>query len=115
MGSNGFKKLFSRHTNHLKRVVTIDELHEVIFNNDRIKAPGPDKFNFKFYKKTWGLLKVDLFMLVLEFFCTCTLPKRLNTSYIMLVSKIVNCRSFSDYRPISLINRIYKMILNTCE
>jgi hypothetical protein len=40
-----------------------------------------------------------------------TFDQKKNTSYITLGLKIVNCITFSDYRPITFVNRIYKMIL----
>ena len=48
--------------------------------------------------------------MVFEFFKRGKLPKGINTSYIALTPKIVGSFSFNDYRPIILLNGLYKII-----
>jgi hypothetical protein len=55
-------------------------------------------------------MKYDLFTMVLEFFKRGNLPKCINTSYITLIPKVAGSSSFNDYRPISLLNGLYKII-----
>jgi hypothetical protein len=82
-----------------------------IFSSEGSKAPGLDGFNFNFYKKFWELMNHKLFTMVLEFFRRGHLPKGINTSYIALIPKVAGSSSFNDYRPISLLNEIYKIIV----
>jgi hypothetical protein len=55
-------------------------------------------------------MKHDLFTMVLEFFRRGHLPKGINTSYIALIPKVAGSSSFNDYRTISLLNGLYKII-----
>jgi len=55
-------------------------------------------------------MKHNLFTMVLEFFRRGHLPKGLNTSYIALIPKVIGSSYFNDYRPISLLNGLYKII-----
>jgi len=109
MGNVGFMKLSENHATWLERDVTIEEVHLAIFSSEGSKALSPDGFNFKFYKKFWELMKHDLFTMVLEFFKRGKLLKGINTSYIALIPKVAGSSSFNDYRPISLLNGLYKI------
>ena len=95
MGNVGFKKLSENHVAWLERDVTIEEVHLAIFSNESSKAPGPDNFNFNFYKKFRELMKHDLFIMVLELFRRGHLPKGINTSYIALIPKAFDTVSWS--------------------
>ncbi|XP_073260583.1 uncharacterized protein [Populus alba] len=75
MGSADFMKLSENQAAWLEREVTIEEVHLAIFSSEGSKAPGPDGFNFNFYKKFWELMQHDLFTMVLEFFRRGYLPK----------------------------------------
>jgi len=55
-------------------------------------------------------MKHDIFTMVLEFFKRGHLPKGINTSYIALIPKVVGSSYFNDYRPISLLNGLFKII-----
>ena len=57
-------------------------------------------------------MKHDLFIMALEFFKRGKLLKGINTSYIALIPKVASSSSFNDYRPISLLNGLYKIIAN---
>ncbi|GAU32687.1 hypothetical protein TSUD_145610 [Trifolium subterraneum] len=39
---------------------TTSEIEEVVLSSDGDKSPGPDGFNFSFFKSFWGLLKGDV-------------------------------------------------------
>ena len=68
MGSADFMKLSENQAAWLEREITIEEVQLAIFSSEGSKAPGPDGFNFNFYKKFWELMQHDLFTMVLEFF-----------------------------------------------
>jgi hypothetical protein len=110
MGNTDFMKLNENQAAWLEREVAIEEVHLAIFSSKGSKASGPDGFNFNFYKKFWELIQHDLFTMVLEFFRRGCLPKGINTSYIALIPKVTGSSSFNDYRPISLLNGLYKII-----
>jgi len=110
MGNTDFMKLNENQAAWLEREVIIEEVHLAIFSSEGSKASGPDGFNFNFYKKFWELIQHDLFTMVLEFIRRGYLPKGINTSNIALIPKVTGSSSFNDYRPISLLNGLSKII-----
>jgi hypothetical protein len=78
------------------------------FPND--KAPGPDGFNGSFVKKTWHIIREDLYKLCNDFHDYLADLKSINYSYITLVPKKDNPETVNDFRPISLLNTSMKII-----
>lgn len=81
-----------------------DEIDSAVASCDSDKALGPDRFNFKFMKNAWEIIKNDIYETVNEFWASSRLPRGCNTPYITLISKIDHpppC--FKDYRPISMV------------
>ena len=75
------------------------------------KAPGPDGFIGVFYKKCWSIIKEDLVQAVMSFYRHRTTRLNLiNEANIVLLPKIQDAASLSDYRTISLINNVVKII-----
>ncbi|XP_071704195.1 uncharacterized protein [Rutidosis leptorrhynchoides] len=74
------------------------------------KAPGPDGFNFGFFKKFWSIIKDDLVGAINWFWVFGEFSKGCNASFVSLIPKKSDPLSFSDYRPISLICSYYKII-----
>lgn len=87
-----------------------EEIDEVVASCSSDKAPGPDGFNFKFIKNAWDIIKPDIYEVVQSFWKSSQLPRGSNTTYIALIPKIPNPSSFKDYRSISMIGCIYKII-----
>lgn len=89
----------------------MEELKASFWDRDGSKSLGPDDFNFKFYRKAWGLICHDLLDLVNDFFTTTTsFSKGLNLAYVTLLPKTKFPDQFSDYRPIISIHRLYKVV-----
>ena len=76
----------------------------------REKCPGPDGFNFNFIKEFWEVVKSDFRRFVDEFHVHGCFPKGSNASFLALIPKINHPQTFDDYRPISLIGCMYKVI-----
>lgn len=74
------------------------------------KTPGPDGFTAEFYKKYWNILKHDILKVFQDFFRKGIINASLNETYICLIPKKMDARTVSDYRPISLISCMYKII-----
>lgn len=73
------------------------------------KALGPEGANFFFYKRAWHLIKDDL-SLFKVFYENSSLPSSVHASFITLVPKVRGPSKTQDFRPISLINGIYKIV-----
>ena len=77
------------------------------------KAPGPDGFNFKFFKRYWNIIGKEVVEAVQFFGVHKTISGGCNSSFITLVPKSSNPLTLSDFRPINLIGSITKIISKT--
>lgn len=74
------------------------------------KAPGPDGFNLMCFQKNWKVFKEEVMSFMKEFHILGSLSHGMNNSFITLIPKKVNAGKLSDYRPISLIGSMYKIL-----
>ncbi|XP_071688860.1 uncharacterized protein [Rutidosis leptorrhynchoides] len=75
------------------------------------KAPGPDGFNFAFIKKYWDILKDEVISSVAVAFNRKIMPRGMGLAFFFtLIPKVKNPSFIKDYRPISLIGVMYKII-----
>jgi hypothetical protein len=86
------------------------EIENVILNSDGNKSPGPDGFNFAIIKAFWGLLKGEVRILFDQFHGTARLPKSFSSYFVALIPKIPSPFSLGDFRPISLLGCLYKLV-----
>jgi hypothetical protein len=87
-----------------------EEVVEVILLSDGNKSPGPDGFNFSFFKKFWGVLEKEVLRLFDEFHSSATLPACFSSYFITLIPKTTSPHLLSDFRPISLLGSLYKLL-----
>ena len=73
------------------------------------KCPGLDGFNF-FIKSNWEIIGKDVVRAILFFHSTGYLPRGCNASFITLVPKKANPSKLNEFRPISLVGCIYKIL-----
>ena len=78
--------------------------------DDSYKSPGPDGVNFGFLKDFWVEMHQDIMRFMVEFHRNGKLSKGINSTFIALIPKIDNPRKLNDYRPISLVGSIYKVL-----
>jgi hypothetical protein len=88
----------------------LEEIELVVKECDGNKSPGPDGFNFNFIKDSWDLLKGDIRILFDQFHGNECLPKSFLSYFVTLIPKVDSPFSLSDYRPISLLGCLYKII-----
>lgn len=105
-----FNKLSQAQAAALIEPFSNDEIDNAVSSCDSDKAPGPDGFNFRFVKEAWATIKQDVYAIVREFHTTAQLPRGCNTAFIALIPKIDSPKEFKDYRPISMVGCIYKII-----
>ncbi|XP_022028823.1 uncharacterized protein LOC110929940 [Helianthus annuus] len=74
------------------------------------RAPGPDGFSFKFIKRFWEQLKHKFGGVLNDFYERAFIERGCNASFIALIPKVKNPQSVEEFRPISLIGVIYKII-----
>jgi hypothetical protein len=86
------------------------EVREVIKGMDRDKAPGPDGFSMAFFQDCWEVVKGDFMAVFEEFHARGKFVKSINSTFISLIPKIQGVKEVKDFRPISLVSGVYKII-----
>jgi hypothetical protein len=89
---------------------TLEEIEGVLGDCDGDKSPGPDGFNFAFVKKFWYLLKGEVRIMFDQFHGNGILPKAMMAYFVALIPKINSPMELKDYRPISLLGCLYKLL-----
>lgn len=82
----------------------------MVLASDGLKCPGPDSFNFAFYKRFWDLLKGEVGVMFNQFYHSVTLPRCFSSYFITLILKLPSPSSLGDFRPISLLGSLYKLV-----
>ena len=104
------KRLSDIQASDLERNVTRDEIRSAIWSCGENKSPGPDGYTFEFFKKYWNFVGPDLCEAVEHFFETGLFSKGCNSSFIALIPKVTEAKFVNDFRPISLIGCVYKVV-----
>ncbi|GJR99655.1 hypothetical protein Tco_0316164 [Tanacetum coccineum] len=95
--------------------VSKDEIKRAVWDCGTDKSPGPDGFTFGFYRRYWNILESDVVDAVTSFFHHGQFPKGNNSLFIALIPKTRDANMVKDFRPISLIGSMYKIIAISCE
>jgi len=90
---------------------TLVEIEMVVKASDGNKSPGPDGFNFAFFKEFWYLLKHDVRIMFNQFFVNEKLSKSFLSYFVTLIPKVSASMTLKEYRPISLLGCLYKILL----
>ena len=109
-GNLGFKQLSQEQANTITEKFSRKEIDDAVASCDPSKAPGPDGFNFRFIKSSWEIIKEEVYNMVDDFWLTGKLPKGSNNAFIVLIPKCETPTGFSDYRPISMVGCLYKIV-----
>ncbi|TYI88181.1 hypothetical protein E1A91_D04G189500v1, partial [Gossypium mustelinum] len=106
-----FRMLNEEMAFRLEEPFLMEEIKEAVWSCDESKATGPDGFNLCFFRKSWEILKEDLFRLMHDiFFISGKLEKSINSSFITLIPKVENPNEILDFRPICLVSSLYKIV-----
>ncbi|KAJ9535399.1 hypothetical protein OSB04_un001489 [Centaurea solstitialis] len=103
-------KISSQHAEFMIRPVEDTEIRDAIFDIDELKAPGPDGFSSRFFKKAWPIVGKEVCDAVKEFFYNGKLLGEVNATVLTLVPKSQSPKNVADFRPIACCNVIYKCI-----
>ncbi|PKU70563.1 Putative ribonuclease H protein [Dendrobium catenatum] len=87
-----------------------EEVKKIVFSGNSNSAPGPDGFNFFFYKSTWHIIGSWVCKAVSSFFNKCYKPNGVKATALAIIPKHKNAADISDYRPIALCNVLYKIM-----
>lgn len=87
-----------------------EEIKNAVWDCEGDKSPGPDGFNFTFLKEFWEAIKSEVCSFVREFHLNSKLSKGIPGSFILLIPKKESVQSIKEYRPISLVGCLYKIL-----
>lgn len=105
-----FNQLSDGDNNWLVEDFDMAEIKTAVWECEGNKSPGPDGYNFSFLKKFWDLVSVDVKRMVDDFSIHDRWPRGTNSSFITLIPKCASPQGLNDFRPISLVGCLYKII-----
>ena len=105
-----FSMISNEDSDWLGRPFEEEEVLGVIqgFNGD--KAPGPDGFSMAFFQACWVVVHSDIMAVLRAFHVSGSFEKSLNATFLALIPKKVGAEEVKDFRPISLVSGIYKIL-----
>ena len=90
-----------------------EEIKFALFRMEKNKAAGPDSFPVEFFQGCWEIVKHDILELFQDFWDGRLNVSGLNYGIITLLPKVMDAEKIQQYRPICLLNCLYKWITNT--
>nr|GFA79177.1 transposon TX1 uncharacterized [Tanacetum cinerariifolium] len=109
------KRISLEQNDDLERDVSNEEIKRAVWDCSIDKAPMPDGFTFGFYRWHWDIIGNDVVDAFKWFFLHGEISKGGNSSFITLIPKVPNANMVKDFRPISLIGSLYKVITKVLE
>jgi hypothetical protein len=89
---------------------TKEEIDSVVRTLPIDKTPGPDGFNGQFLKSCWHIIKEDIYQLCFDFYEGNLNLESINMGHITLIPKVSSPENVNEYRPITLLNCVLKLI-----
>jgi hypothetical protein len=90
---------------------SMDEIKRAIDDMPADRAPGPDGFSGGFFRACWDTIRDDLHAALRQIYLLDRRGlRRINTALIALIPKVPGADSLKDFRPISLIHSIVKIL-----
>ena len=90
--------------------ISLSEIDNVLKGFKKDKSLGPDGWPVEFYLHFFDLIGLDIVRAVEQSRNEGRVLGSLNATFITLIPKSDKPSSFSDFRPISLYNLVYKVI-----
>ncbi|RVX10791.1 LINE-1 retrotransposable element ORF2 protein [Vitis vinifera] len=87
-----------------------DEVFLALSDLNGDKAPGPDGFSLAFWQFCWDFVKDEVLGFFKEFYERGKFVRSLNTTFLVLIPKKCGAEDLSDFRPISLVGGLYKLL-----
>jgi hypothetical protein len=104
------KRLSTTESEGLVMPFTMLEVKSAVWECGDDKAPGPDGYNFRFFKRFWESFKEDFFRIMVTFHESGSISPGCGSSFITLIPKGSNVENLGDYQPINLIGCISKVV-----
>lgn len=105
-----FPSLYEHAKADLESAFSEEEILEDLRACNKDNAPGLDKFNMGFLLEFWDVIKVDMKAVFEKFHDSGRFVKSLNSTFIVLIPKVGGAANIKEFRPVSLIRSVYKLI-----
>lgn len=97
----------------LERLFEEDEIKRVVWSIEDDKVLGPDGFFMVFFKHCSDVVKEDIVHTMRNFHEEAFLDLGSNATFISLILKSDDANKISEFRPISLVGSVYKILSKT--
>ena len=94
----------------LEKEYTKEEVIQVLREMKGDKAPGLDGFTMAFFYKCWSVVEKDVMDFFDYFHRHSVFERSMNASFLTLIPKKCNVVNIKDFRPISLVGSVYKLL-----
>ena len=74
------------------------------------RPPGPDGFSLAFWQFCWDFVKDEVLGFFKDFYERGKFVRSLNSTFLVLIPKKCGAEDLSDFRPISLVGGLYKLL-----
>ena len=105
-----FLRIFQDKAGWLERPFEEAGIFGVVMDFDGDKALELDGFPMAFFQTCQAIIKTDLLEVIQYFFDNAQFEKSLNATFISLIPEKSDATEVKDFRPISLIGGVYKII-----
>lgn len=105
-----FNRLSNLDCAWLAELFCVDPIQKEVWACEDDKSLGLDGFNLVFFKTCWNIIKGGLVVFIKEFHSNAILPKASTVSFLTLIPKVEGPIEVSDFRPICLVSRLYKIV-----
>ena len=94
----------------LERRLEQQKVLQVVKEMEGDKALGLDGFSLAFYHHCWEVVERNVLAVFEEFYQHSKFEKSLNATFIALIPKKNGASNIRDFRPISLVGSVYKIL-----
>ncbi|GAU45807.1 hypothetical protein TSUD_87100 [Trifolium subterraneum] len=94
----------------LENVPDSEEIKYALFSMSPWKAPGPDGYPAGFYQQAWNIVGEGVVDFVKLAWQNPMMLENINCTDICLIPKVAQPEFVNQFRPISLCNRLYKVV-----
>ena len=110
MSSLEFDSIGREKAARLEEMFSLEEVYLALSELNGDKAPGPDGFPIAFWQFYWDFVKDEIMGFFKDFFERGKFVRSLNSTFLVLVPKKGGAEDLRDYRPISLVGGLYKIL-----
>ncbi|KAJ4777159.1 RNA-directed DNA polymerase (reverse transcriptase)-related family protein [Rhynchospora pubera] len=96
---------------HLTKLPDYHEIRKILFQMGPDKSPGPDGVTCRFLQENWPTIGPDLVAQIRHIFATTVVPENWLQCNVVLIPKNNEPLSPTDYRPISIGNVTYRLLM----